>query len=814
MTRFNIARMTGYPLFSLFLAIAMGGTAMADGYADLLESAQSSFRDRQYEAARDDAAEARQSAQTPREQMDADLLLAQILVRLNQNDAALDKYQAIIDSQEADDSYQARARQGMAGVLMGQREYVRARRILEPVLTMDVPASQKNNAQRDLLRTWWGFSDWRTPGDLDALKQAVQAIIDSPEEAWPGRHVRALQDAGNLARRSRAFPQARWYYEQILEVAGESDRTVASALRNIAGTYEGEGDSEKARDVLDRALQIEDLPSTDRANALRDLASTYSSSGEYSAAREVLKQALALNELSASTRASILADLSGTHLKEYALEKAASVIMQLLDVESAPQHVVLRPTSQLVDMAMKLGAYDVADDVYTQLVSRELSDTERQAAYSRLARIRMARGNFQGAQEALTFLAESDGRTDAQRLTVQLQMAGTVGAAGQLDVMRQRIDQAMSDAEGLPVAEKIQASWDAAQPLFAARQYAPARMLLAQADRLAQQKTKSYAVRSVDRAPADAGAWLASGLLDDPDIMDARFYPYSQQDAAALLAVDVTADRPFGDPAADGDGPGETSFAMVYDTKGWHIYVHCEEPLIDQIMAQNGEGGSSLEMFFTPGVDNEPYYQWIIRLATGEVSIYDWSTPNRDYRSLQSRDNYFKVQTTALEDGWGVAIFISWEMFHDQLPHLADQTQPWRFSMQRWDPSGSVTWGGRVHETGRWGHLLFEPSSEAQRIATRRHLVKRSWWHYQSVLNEQATFWSGSRGDEAFFRQVIEPMTQAAEAHAPMMDTVDEWDTDTLNLVFETQVPFWQDVQYIIDDQRHAYLHDKLLPAE
>ena len=92
-----------------------------------------------------------------------------------------------------------------------------------------------------------------------------------------------------------------------------------------------------------------------------------------------------------------------------------------------------------------------------------------------------------------------------------------------------------------------------------------------------------------------------------------------------MLAADVAAERPMEEKDKAAALGRDTWFVMGYDTEGWHIFVRCDEPDVEQVML-SGQRGSSLEMFFTPGLERVPYYQWIIRLARGEANVYHWNT--------------------------------------------------------------------------------------------------------------------------------------------------------------------------------------------
>jgi hypothetical protein len=212
---------------------------------------------------------------------------------------------------------------------------------------------------------------------------------------------------------------------------------------------------------------------------------------------------------------------------------------------------------------------------------------------------------------------------------------------------------------------------------------------------------KTYECRYVEDAPYGVTAWSQSEMVQSGIGKDSRFVPYNSEAAKGLILDATTLRDVTSAPELQGR---ETSFYMVYDSKGWYIYIHCQEPRIQAFVDEGKD--IALEMFFSPGLERVPYYQMIVRQLPGRVNHYDWGMPHRHYRSLKDR---VRVESLALETGFATFVFVPWSSLYDRLPMDGDD---WRFSLMRWGPS--MTWGGKVHDTGNYGLIHFQPPSAKQ----------------------------------------------------------------------------------------------------
>jgi len=309
----------------------------------------------------------------------------------------------------------------------------------------------------------------------------------------------------------------------------------------------------------------------------------------------------------------------------------------------------------------------------------------------------------------------------------------------------------------------------------------------------------TYRCRCMDEAPLGAAGWHLSGLAESDEYCESRFMPYDEK-AAERLVADVNVDRPA--QSAGGDKPQrDTSFGMVYDARGWHIYIRCSEPNVDRIL-DRGEKAGSLEMAFQPGDEGGGYYQWLIDLARGTVNVVDWDSPHRHYRSLAGA---LTAETIALDGAFGTRVFIPWWALYDKLP-AGDEA--WPFSIIRWMPGGGVTWGGKVHEIGNWGVVEWEAPADAQRLAILKKIVARAWGSYAQVREELSPLWSDTVvGDPEFHRKVLAPAIARLDARGAGLDGPADV---TIDALFRDAVPEWMEFGYVVDELRRTYLEDSM----
>ena len=307
---------------------------------------------------------------------------------------------------------------------------------------------------------------------------------------------------------------------------------------------------------------------------------------------------------------------------------------------------------------------------------------------------------------------------------------------------------------------------------------------------------KIYECGYMKNAPYGVSAWSQSKMVKSGAGKESRFVPYNS-DAARGLILDATTTRDVNsDPKLKGR---ETSFYMVYDSKGWYIYIHCAEPNIQTFV--DNKKDVALELFFSPGLKEVPYYQMIVRQLTGTVKHYDWGMPHRHYRSLTDG---VRTESRAIDTGYATFIFIPWELLYDRLPLKGDC---WRFGLMRWGPS--VTWGGKVHDTGNFGLIRFQAVTISQKTEMEKKILRTAWFKFQAVAKKAAAFWSDEKiGDLDFYNGTLKPVIDQYTALGESMGPPDKWNADTVRKG-QTALGDWMEFTYKIAELRTEYLMSK-----
>lgn len=309
-------------------------------------------------------------------------------------------------------------------------------------------------------------------------------------------------------------------------------------------------------------------------------------------------------------------------------------------------------------------------------------------------------------------------------------------------------------------------------------------------------RRKVYECRYMESPPYGVAAWSQSKMVKMGIGKESRFVPYNSAAAKGLI-LDATVSREVkSDPKLKGR---ETSFYMVYDSKGWYIYIHCAEPQIQKYVDDRKD--VALELFFAPGLENVPYYQMIVRQLAGKVTHYDWAMPHRYYRSL--RDSV-RVESRAIRTGFATFLFIPWDRLYDRLA-LTDEN--WRFSLMRWGPS--MTWGGKVHDTGNFGLVHFRAPTAKQRLEIEKRILRTAWFSFQAVARKMATFWSDEKiGDLDFYDGTLKPVIDRYTALGKKMGPPDGWDADTVRKG-QKALGDWMEFTYKVAELRTEYLMNK-----
>src|SRR5690606_11620769 len=111
-----------------------------------------------------------------------------------------------------------------------------------------------------------------------------------------------------------------------------------------------------------------------------------------------------------------------------------------------------------------------------------------------------------------------------------------------------------------------------------------------------------YLCEYAEDAPHGVMYWLESDRIKEGVGTESRFVPYNS-DSSQTLWRDATIIRDVAEDAEDVEGRS-TSFNMVYNEKGWYVFIQANEPDIQDFIDEGRD--VSLELFFVPGLENAP----------------------------------------------------------------------------------------------------------------------------------------------------------------------------------------------------------------
>ncbi len=645
----------------------------------------------------------------------------------------------------------------------------------------------------------------------DKARTGYAGILGDPAVTLNQR-VDALNRTADTWRQEKAYDKARAEYAKILALPGLGPQQRVDGVKSMADAWRQEKAYGKARAEYARILALPDISVQLRFDALRLTAEAWSAEGKTTEARKVCEEALKLPDCPENQRRSLMEAMAGSYLIDGDVTKAIATLAAM----PTPGHSdIYGRIDQLA--AKKLAARDFADAFsgYVYLAAATNLDVRRRSAALKglvkaRAGVKDPAQRSQGAQvigQTLRYLADLPATSPKDKLLYKIQLAAVPGLGGDLTGTEKALDDVLKSAGDISTPEQLAIVQNANILFMSAREYDVAKVLKARADALIESSRAPnvYTCRFLAEVPKGAGAWAQSDFVKDPANANTRFFAYPGSEEEKLIA-DMGAVRPLAekDPAvAKGR---EMALYMAYDTYGWHIFIRSDEPDIEQIMREDGRRGSTLEMYFAPGLKGENYYQWLVTLAQGKVDIYHWNTPHRFYRYLENKVGSLQSETAVLKTGWGSCITIAWEAIYDKLPFTEGNEDTWRFSTMRWGPV-SLTWGGSVHEPGRWGMVKWQPPTPAQLTEIERNIVRKAWWRYQSRKGQLTEFWKSARGDQAFYDGVLVPFFAKQDAFKEKMEQVTQWDAQTVADCFASQVPLWMELDYLVEEWRADFIN-------
>ncbi len=756
-------------------AMVMGAAlpaAAQESHRDLLEAARSKMQRNDNTGAREAAEAALKAASTADERCVALMVAGQAAERAKDYAAAHAKYGAIGADPEAPVKQKIIAFTASGAAWQKEFKFAEARAEYTKILALpDLPPDGRFNAELAVAGTY--------------------KLIDS---------------AKTLAEHRKLFDAAGATVAQKIEV-----------LKAIFAFLAATGEFEPARKELSRGLDIPGLGSKEKAAVIALIAKTYEGERDWEAARREHAKALAIDGLGDAGKTAVLGNIVATYHARWtetaAVDLAAfrKAIDDLTQAKGSPA-AIRSALAAYAARASKTGRHDLAAAAWRETIPLA-GDNAKAYAESVLGAIdetAQEPGKRQEARRLADAAAGDDKLAPQSRLVATLLGLGLAGGKDTRD-LKDAMGKAADDAVkslGLTMEDRAAALAAATKSFLRLRDNAVA-MALAELHAASFRATprNTYVCSFVDKAPVGVEAWMQSAIYKDPAKREGRFTPYQ---SSADLTLDMTVERPAADKgAASGTAAGAgTAFWMAADTRGWHVFIKADDPqaaLVETGLAAKG----SLEMYFAPG-PGECYYQWMTEVPSGKTDFIDWSSPWRGYRSMR---NHAKVEVQPLDKAFGIYLFFPWEALYDKLPANGDT---WQFSIIRW-AAESVTWGGHVHELGKFGLVQWAGPTPEKLTAIKRGIVMRALARYKAEKGSMTgplkagilSLWSDEElGDVEFDASVLAPLVARYDELGKKV-AVDMSAAD-VDLLFAEAVPDWMEFPYEVAELRTRYLEDRL----
>ncbi len=470
--------------------------------------------------------------------------------------------------------------------------------------------------------------------------------------------------------------------------------------------------------------------------------------------------------------------------------------------ETKPASVKAPPLPAAVAVATS-AVPETVESIRAVLTRPKVTNKDYRAASFRLIELTALEGRQEEARADAAAVAADSRLAPADRFT-----AGMMAAGLEAEVSAERLAKAAGALAAAvtngPLAAEVRLAGlhEAGKLFMKMRRYDTVRAFLGAADGLRlKEERNTYHCRYLPKAPVTAEGWLASPFLKEPKNRESRFAPYNRK-AAELLVNDVNVER----AVAQADGPGaETGFYMAWDEAGIHLFVACKDPEAERVQA-GLLGAGQLELFLVPGIGN-CYYQWFASFPKSDVRAVAWDSRHSGYRPLE---DYLRTDSSIMDGGYGVSVFIPWEAVYDKLPSEGDA---WPFTIIRWARSGGVTWGGKVHNITDFGRVTWEGMTPARVNAIRRPIVLKALSNYQKAKGDLAVFWKDEvLGDPVFYAASLKPLVESLDEYAKKV--APEMSAADVDLLFEKAVGDWMEFPHRVSALRRAYLQGRIANSE
>lgn len=610
----------------------------------------------------------------------------------------------------------------------------------------------------------------------------------------------------NLDKARSLNPRLLAVFEELLNDSTTSNGKKISAGTTAVNAVAGD-DLAQANAIIEKLLALPDLKPGDKANILCVAAGIADDPvAEY-------EKALTIPGLEAKDEISVLSKLANRYWRADRDQRKLRAIVERVLTLTPKGKSAAKWTRILADFKAPSTSYrdpKIVEFAWEKFLNQDdVAVKDKARAHAELIETKIRLGKNDEARKLAETVKSDDAMPVATRLMADLTLLG-LDADGDAPVIDEnKLHSTMRSAKANPI-DAYQALNEATAALKTLGEGSVARQYAEIAREMVERPNPIHLCRFMETPPLGTAGWFASDWIKDPKNGVRKFKDYRQEDAAALV-TDVNADRAVSDKEKDKQFYFEnTSFHMVYDDKGWHIFVLCGERDVEKRKVA-GESLGALEMYFAP-TPERPYYQWIVRLDTGETSFYDWSSPNRSFRPAK---DFMTTETRVLGDQIGVYVFIPWEMVSDALPF--DSDDDWLFEFIRWSPAGGVSWsGGTVHNTGKWGTIDWEKPAPKILSKLRERLLRLAWLKYQKSKKELVADHWASRdfGDPEFMKTTLGPIVKKLDELGKPLDDEQRLSEADVKRLWNEALNDWGNFDYLVSEARRDYLAKRLTNAE
>ncbi len=278
-----------------------------------------------------------------------------------------------------------------------------------------------------------------------------------------------------------------------------------------------------------------------------------------------------------------------------------------------------------------------------------------------------------------------------------------------------------------------------------------------------------------------------------------------------LLETDVATGREIVEATERDSKNARMELTSVCDVAGLHLFLRVEDPNA-RAVESGFAGGIGTEMYFAPGL-YEPYVCFGSSPRGGVGFSFQTAYESLHSRRIdmmgQERPGEFRSEVGFSDDDYVLHLFFPWDVFYDKLP---SKDRPWRFECIAYTPSGNFSWGGSegIHNSSRWGNLVFDLKPEEQTAIRRRLLYRtvKGGWRKDGRLDRFDKWADEAIGDPAFYAEALQPLQEELDGYAKRI--VPEMTDEQVNEVFDSALARMKGLKHEIDALRRNWLQRSL----